>query len=153
MDIHHFTNHTCGPACWEAKDDVCRCECGGKNHGCLRSPDGVRPIRRSKIDGLMYELDAVGQHKICADKLLKELPPRKVMKVNDQLTYTYHWGETDPGSPYRVKCATKIQIAKWPELAAYRDLSQTELYFKPVRLRWKLTNSLNEMKGKENELV
>lgn len=31
--------HTCGMACWAAKEDVCRCSCGGRNHGILRNGD------------------------------------------------------------------------------------------------------------------
>jgi len=30
-----ISGHTCGPACWEAREDVCRCECpecGGLCH-------------------------------------------------------------------------------------------------------------------------
>lgn len=31
-----YTEHTCGDACWHAHEDICRCSCGGRNHGCLR---------------------------------------------------------------------------------------------------------------------
>lgn len=38
------TGQTCGEACWQAREDVCRCSCGGQNHGCDR--DGIdRPYR------------------------------------------------------------------------------------------------------------
>lgn len=55
-----LTSQTCGEPCWHAVEDVCRCSCGGKNHGCLKSADGVRPVRMSKIDGERYKLAGVG---------------------------------------------------------------------------------------------
>lgn len=64
--ISLFSNITCGEACWHAREEVCKCSCGGKNHGCLR-PDNsdtarVRPERVSKIAGHAYKLVAVGRH-------------------------------------------------------------------------------------------
>lgn len=59
--IAFFSNHTCGEACWSAKEEVCRCECGGKNHGIMLR-DGVTGIRAAKIGGYRYELLAVGRH-------------------------------------------------------------------------------------------
>jgi hypothetical protein len=35
--------------------------------------------------------------------------------------YYYHWGETDSGAPARVKYATRDQLAKWSELAGWKD--------------------------------
>lgn len=35
--------------------------------------------------------------------------------------YHYTWRDTDGGAPARLKPATDDQIAKWPELAAYRQ--------------------------------
>lgn len=55
-----LTSQTCGEPCWHATEDVCRCSCGGKNHGCLKTADGVRPTRMSKIDGERYKLAGVG---------------------------------------------------------------------------------------------
>jgi len=31
-----FALTACGPACWEAREEVCRCSCGGVNHGIHR---------------------------------------------------------------------------------------------------------------------
>ena len=53
------TGTTCGFACWEAREPVCRCSCGGKNHGIL-ARGGPRPERTCQIKGSMYRLAAVG---------------------------------------------------------------------------------------------
>jgi hypothetical protein len=120
--IAFLSEATCGEACWEAREDVCRCSCGGKNHGCLRTPDGVRPVRNAKIDGVRYELKAVGHDvHVEASAINKAAGPRSVDRVTDTLTYTYHWDYTDCGAPARVKKASKQQLAAWPELAAYRE--------------------------------
>lgn len=54
-----LTQSTCGDACWHAREEICRCSCGGRNHGILRTEDGTRPQRTSKHDGHFYELVAV----------------------------------------------------------------------------------------------
>lgn len=54
------TSQTCGEACWHAREDVCRCSCGGKNHGCLKTTGGEQPVRQCKIAGHFYRLAAVG---------------------------------------------------------------------------------------------
>jgi hypothetical protein len=54
-----LTGSTCGEACWHAAEDVCRCSCGGKNHGILKN-GGERPERTCKIQGRFYRLGAVG---------------------------------------------------------------------------------------------
>ena len=120
-----LTQSTCGEACWHAIEDVCRCSCGGKNHGCLRSEHGERPARTSKIDGEFYTLKAVGLNGELYDsaKQINEANgPYKVVEVSETLTYRYFYHETDKHAPARIKPATKDQIAKWPELAAYRNV-------------------------------
>src|SRR5689334_12320533 len=56
--IAFLTEATCGDACWSAREDICRCSCGGKNHGCMRDESGQRPERTAKIDGVRYVLKA-----------------------------------------------------------------------------------------------
>lgn len=121
--IAFLSEATCGEACWEAREDVCRCSCGGKNHGCLRSPDGVRPVRNAKIDGYRYELKAVGHDGLYdeAKAINKAAGYKAVDRVTDTLIYHYNWSETDKGAPARLRKATKEQVAKWPELKAYRE--------------------------------
>ena len=53
-----LTGSTCGDTCWHAREEVCRCSCGGANHGILTA-GGCQPVRNSRIDGNFYELVAV----------------------------------------------------------------------------------------------
>jgi hypothetical protein len=136
-----LTETTCGEACWHAKEDICRCCCGGKNHGILLTPDGVQPTRNSKIDGYRYELLAVGFRNEIIDQcrdLMNSLPPRKIDRVTDTLTYTYKWQETDKGSPYRLKYATPQQCMLWQELSAYKDMERRDFILQGPSLLWKL---------------
>lgn len=132
-----LTSQTCGENCWHAKEHVCRCSCGGKNHGCLLVDGAKQPVRAARIDGAMYELEAVdvNPHEIDA-RLAAEFPPANVIKA-----YTYYPTDkpTDKpvpftyqskNSPLRCRIATKEQVSKWPELTAYRELKpwQTRPY-------------------------
>lgn len=117
--IAFLTESTCGESCWHAVEDVCRCSCGGKNHGCLRSEDGIRPVRTAKIDGWRYELAAVGEYAAMYREAHDQLKNHTYTIGNS--SYRYHYRETDRNSPWRVKCASKSQMAAWPELAAYRE--------------------------------
>ena len=110
-----ISGHTCGPACWEAREDVCRCECGGKNHGCLRDPNGLRPVRRSKIRGDAYSLAAAGQ---CADITKQAI---ELNQLNGCYYYPIAHGSQDFDKCIaKVRPATHSQVETWPELAAYR---------------------------------
>ncbi len=114
--VAFLTNATCGEACWHAKEEICRCKCGGKNHGCLRTADGVRPQRTCKIDGKHYVLRGVGDACKAARAINDAHPhPHSTPK------YVCHWHDTERGAPARVKPATKQQFETWPELAAARD--------------------------------
>lgn len=144
-----LTSQTCGEACWHAAEEVCRCSCGGRNHGCLKSADGVRPVRMAKIAGHRYKLAAVGMRSDVMPAA-KELNGRQWRAVERPTLvidgegkgvdwtphalaavraagkeawisqYRYHWTETDDGAPARVKYATREQLAKWEELKAWR---------------------------------
>jgi len=136
-----LTEQTCGEACWHARELVCRCSCGGANHGALRSKDGVQPVRMSKIDGIPYKLLAVGPYRDVrgeANALCDNWGPKKepaVVRHEDGGVgnlYVYWYDVTDKGAPARLKRATPQQLAKWPELAAYKN----ELPFKEISLVW-----------------
>ena len=128
-----LTETTCGAACWHAREEVCRCSCGGKNHGVLNQPGAEQPARTCKIDGCRYELVAVGKEMHDeASRLLAACPPR-----GTHGTYTYSWRETERGSPYRVKPATVMQCEKWAELSAYKGLGKYEFYRAYPKLLWK----------------
>jgi len=53
-----ITGSTCGDGCWHAREDICRCSCGGKNHGIL-TQGGTAPVRNSKVKGEFFELVGV----------------------------------------------------------------------------------------------
>ena len=115
-----LTDATCGEACWEAREDICRCSCGGKNHGCMRTSDGVRPVRSAKIDGVRYTLRAVGCNVYGEAKAINKANPKPAVSYGTN-TVVYSWGDNERNAPARVKSATKDQLAKWPELASFQD--------------------------------
>lgn len=137
-----LTEATCAEGCWYAHEDICRCSCDGRNHGCLRTADGQRPERTAKIDGKRYVLKAVGGRDVygTASALLKTLPPYRTEEIKQDgkvvYTYRYTWKETDKGSPVRVKYASKAQLAKWPELSSFRDRERLEQFRNPAMLLW-----------------
>jgi hypothetical protein len=52
MSLHLFALSACGPDCWEARENVCRCSCGGARHGIRRPTCGpaiLRPVTDSQI--------------------------------------------------------------------------------------------------------
>jgi hypothetical protein len=124
-----LTSATCGDGCWYAREKVCRCSCGGKNHGCLLEAGAERPARTSRIQGTLYELSAVGKYgdlvREAADAL-KTIGPREVTAYG----YKYYWRPTDAGSPVYLKCATKQQLGAWRELSG--ALPGTYLLWKAV---------------------
>ena len=147
-----LTEATCGEACWHAREEICRCSCGGKNHGILCSANGEQPIRQSKIDGYRYELLAVGAGKElsgqCAE-IFKTLEPRDTQtvtatsfdddgnRIDTPLVYTYRWTPTEAGSPYRLKKATPQQCSKWSELSQFEKMEVQEFYQTDPCLLWK----------------
>jgi hypothetical protein len=110
-----LTGTTCGEGCWFAREKVCRCSCGGRNHGCLLKDGAKKPVRNSKIDGERYELAAVGCYADLyrrAAELLRAEPPQKTRWAG----LTMRWTATDKGSPVRLKAASKVQKEKWEEV-------------------------------------
>jgi len=95
----------------------------------------------AKIDGYRYVLAGIGM-KECERgyTVNKEASPRKtdsytanmLNEVGEweevQREYTYHWRETEPGAPARIKSATKAQVASWPELAEWRESKYVRPY-------------------------
>ena len=110
-----LTNHTCGEGCWYAREKVCRCSCGGKHHGCLLDGGTARPVRTSRIDGLTYELVAVGMY---ADLYRQAENACIVAGVHKVIgPFKYYWSPTEKGSPIRLKKASGAQMGSWKELA------------------------------------
>ncbi len=56
--ISILTGETCGEACWHAQEDLCRCSCGGKNHGILRN-GGTQPERTCRNRKAIYKLISI----------------------------------------------------------------------------------------------
>lgn len=56
------TMTTCAANCWYAREETCRCSCGGVAHGCLRNGqdwEDVQPIRTMMVKGTRYHLHSV----------------------------------------------------------------------------------------------
>jgi len=123
--LSFLSEATCGEACWSAREDVCHCSCGGKNHGCLRSADGVQPTRNCKIDGDRYELKAVGGE-VHADAKAINLASGIKSCLPSMLLGEYYGAATSRDRmfkclPAKIRQATKAQIEKWPELKSERE--------------------------------
>ncbi len=131
-----LTHTTCGEACWKAEELVCRCSCGGANHGCLKAADGVRPVRTAKLNGIRYELAAVGGRELLGEAQKINKACLRHVKIGTW-EKNYPWLHTDPGAPAKIKHASAAQIVGWPELAAWADKTDRERYFAPVYLLWK----------------
>jgi len=68
-----LTGHTCGEACWHARELVCRCSCGGANHGILKLANGVQPDRTMRKGDTVYTLAAVSSSYNEAGKTTREV--------------------------------------------------------------------------------
>ena len=114
-----ITESTCSDACWYAREDVCRCVCGGENHGIMLTEDGERPPRTRRVKQVWYELEAV----IPGWRKANEYCRRSLDLENLPSQYTYSLGTETYGPPilYAAVAATNKQIEKWPELRPHRD--------------------------------
>jgi len=117
------TDSTCGAACWMALEDVCRCSCGGRNHGVLRSGAATQPTRTRKLDGHVYELLAVeapnGTCRAETTQPIRDLENRIDRAAVNAGAWHYYDFST-PGCPVKVKTASESEVARWPELASWR---------------------------------
>ena len=108
-----LTDATCGDACWHAREEICRCSCGGRNHGCLRGADGGQPARTARIDGQVFTLRAVGSY----SDLYAETHRIRRLAFDSK---RYGWMQKTPDFPAVLRAASAAQIAGWQELTAYR---------------------------------
>lgn len=135
-----FTDHTCGEACWEAREPECRCACAGRNHGCMRVEGSVQPERTAKIDGLRYVLKATcvtgtrtadrfeDSAKRAHDALYDEAMRLNLLyggRVYKGKPDWRSWDTNVKGAPARIRNASKSQFTNWPELASYRETIAT----------------------------
>lgn len=110
-----LTETTCSEACWHAREEVCRCSCGGKNHGCLKVEGGTQPDRTAIVDGVRYVLKAFGPGVEAEARTINEAAG---IKFYGAATARKHWGYTPLAI---VRKASANQVAKWPELASERE--------------------------------
>lgn len=121
-----LTAATCGAECWYAKQDVCRCSCGGKNHGVMLTKDGTQPERTARIDGFMYRLEAVGPYTKINDLANRALTQLGWKRLDPKITYgdgtIYHFAHYahDTGSAIRAKPASGNQL-NWPEVKQFAN--------------------------------
>ena len=127
-----LTERTCGDACWHAREDICRCSCGGKNHGCMRGESGEQPARTKRVKDSFYQLVAVEAYPdgdSC--KASTELPLYESQRNINQKAiasgrYEHHkiygsqWGATKQ-LPTMIRTASESEIKRWPEFAQWRD--------------------------------
>lgn len=134
-----FALTACGPACWEAKDDVCRCSCGGAHHGIHRNKNqSCADLKRQMVyGGFIFELRDVAKPidrgsgifgpDTCFNGEARELNEQAGIKFYFAHTSRNHFGEFPVAI---VRTPTDAQIAKWPELAEWRG-KVSPLYGKP----------------------
>lgn len=132
--LSFWSDITCGANCWEAKEELCKCSCGGKNHGsALR---GETAIRTAKIDGIRYQLEAVGTNIDLASEAVKINQPVIVNFGWDsayKVLRFYKKSDGDRGAVCRVRYATDQQVNKWQELSRFAGQS---FYHSSASLLW-----------------
>ena len=135
--------HTCGEACWHAREDVCRCSCGGRNHGCLRDGN-TQPDRVCRKGQYIYKLLAVlsddkrcgiGYSEACnlVDRFIVKAwpegnPNRPMLDYTtgkqavrpDGRLYFYSPSADDKGIPAFARTASESQ-RRWPEATGYTE--------------------------------
>ena len=122
-----MTMTTCSDACWYAREDVCRCNCGGKNHGVLRSGKGEQPARTRRVKHARYELIAVfgggeDSESEARDYIMGRLEDMGVERARGKAwnaNISNEWSSRE--NPFRYSPATESNVRAWPELSAYRD--------------------------------
>lgn len=120
------TGSTCGDGCWHAREEICRCSCGGANHGILLN-GGEQPQRTCKIDGNFYELAGIigkpERDDWCWNDVFKATDAERNRIIEERfpgLDY-YGYGDYRPEKTMPV-VDRKVSAtqAKWPEVAAIK---------------------------------
>ena len=135
-----MTETTCSEACWEAREDVCRCMCGGENHGIHRGADfdERQPERTARIDGWRYKLTDVGDY-VITSKQARDINHAEAKQLDESghTYYRYIPRATDKGAPARVKMATMSQVNKWAELEWFKAVIEQSGDWARPYLLWK----------------
>ena len=126
-----LTGSTCGDACWHAREEICRCSCGGKNHGILLEANGEQPVRTRKIGGNFYELIAIIPRPAKGTALITAINQEREAineAINERFpgisTYAYGKWRSEEFMPVLSRKVTASQ-AKWKECKAL----DTEPYY------------------------
>lgn len=141
---------TCGEACWNAKEHVCRCSCGGKNHGIWLK--GGRAERTHKHNGHMYKLIAVDTDDNIHNLQKEKLEVYGIMRCYDYCndgnyshqTYADSFrcrGDKDISNfPLVAKKPTLAQCVHWNELEHFAITCKKDWYRLDVKLLWEIIN-------------
>lgn len=143
-----LTERTCGDACWHAREDICHCSCGGKNHGCMRNDDGEQPARTKRVKESFYQLVAVeayNENECIATRIqpLRDTQRNINNKAVESGRYEFHeiygtqWGATKQ-LPTMLKTASESEVNRWVELAQWRNSK----FYRPLTL-WVKTDMLD----------
>ncbi len=100
-----LTATTCAANCWLAKEDACRCMCGGANHGVLLVDCAEPPARTRRIQRSVFELVSIYPGWMAANR------------ARNSVKYAYneeHGLQRSRGSA--VTTATTKSQRKWPEV-------------------------------------
>ena len=122
---------TCNLACWGALEDVCRCMCGGRNHGISRYGQ-ENPGRYCRRKEVAYKLEAIYDNWIDAENAARVA--RKRYNTDNWLP---HWSES------AFNQAATGHMLKWPEVQA---AFKAQEYWKEVQLVWVRTDEFNAQK-------
>jgi hypothetical protein len=130
-----LTGSTCGDACWHAREEICRCSCGGANHGILNR-GGDRPQRTCRIDGNLYELAGIlsrAGHD-CAATFFRQCDEEVSRVINERFPGLDRWayGEyrAERTMPVVERKASATQL-RWPEVAAVQGACRL-IWARPV---------------------
>jgi hypothetical protein len=157
--VSFFSDITCGEACWKAREDICKCSCGGKNHGIqLR---GENAVRTSKQNGYRYELVSVGKYSDLQDQVeqmirdddvsageMKIINGEYYCKSNYEKDRWYRSSYIHPSryntggrnNRYVLKLASLPQCIKWQELEYMEVADDRDRYHKQPAILWKLAD-------------
>lgn len=118
-----LTLTTCSIACWMAREESCRCSCGGRSHGVLLQDGAEQPRRNSMIQGHRYVLGAIEAGR-AASRLswdfratLDRATYGRLLRTGGSMMPL----ENEPGSVVWIKKASAAQLAKWPEVAEWSE--------------------------------
>ena len=112
-------NHrTCGDHCWHAREEICRCSCGGDNHGILLDPNNSIPTRTRRVEDTFFVLEAVVTGWENADNYVNEWYNQQGLRKPVSYSLKPTWGSKPLMGHSRP---TKSQMEKWPEVTPFKD--------------------------------